>query len=208
MKNIITKKKIVLDVTIKNVEKERERVNWPKLIEGFRYSPDLCGQLQRVRAPVFYTQVSFHGQFTCLNTNQYRLCAVPRLGITFFFFSIAESTGGPSTFPFLYFSHAMTIQPFFFSRIRSSSIVILRRLSRQLLGTRFFFSFPYFPYFLAQSFWMSWNLLTLIKEANFFAAASLLMLSSWSSYSSRKWLFTMTLYKVISQRGSRQILFK
>ena len=66
--------------------KRRERVNWPNLIEGFRCSPDLCGQLQRVRAPVSYTQVSFHGQFTCLNTNQYRLCAVPRLGINFFFF--------------------------------------------------------------------------------------------------------------------------
>ena len=190
--------------------KRRERVNWPNLIEGFRCSPDLCGQLQRVRAPVSYTQVSFHGQFTCLNTNQYRLCAVPRLGINFFFFDGGEHRRHrPFDFPFFVFL-ACDDDPtvFFFSRIRSSSIVILRRLSRQLLGTRFFFSFPYFPYFLAQSFWMSWNLLTLIKEANFFAAASLLMLSSWSSYSSRKWLFTMTLYKVISQRGSRQILFK
>ena len=82
--------------------KRRERVNWPNLIEGFRCSPDLCGQLQRVRAPVSYTQVSFHGQFTCLNTNQYRLCAVPRLGITFFFFDSGEHRR-PFDFPFFVF---------------------------------------------------------------------------------------------------------
>lgn len=58
----------------------REKVNWPNLISGISlYSPARRVRAKEAReraAPFSNPKVSFHGQFTCLNTNHYIDCCV------------------------------------------------------------------------------------------------------------------------------------
>lgn len=107
----------------------------------------MCGQKRRERGPPFSNpKVSFHGQFTCLNTNQYIDCCVGaggeiwcRLGKCIFRqreYSLTGGGGGDDigrsyhpTFPFIFFDflacamiQPVFFPPFFLSRRHSRSV--------------------------------------------------------------------------------------